>query len=189
MHRRWSSRSARCRENRRDQLKQADHEHGRVGQLIQRIDFRRFALVRGFDRDERDAEHDERDGNRCIVVEQFLEQVVPFQADNRRRDARNDDLAPQTDDVAVDGDGRAAVAALIALHRPDLVPEQNHDRENCAELNDDLEHLVERIRNIELHELVEQYHVARAADRQPLRDALHDTEQERIEPFHILNHW
>ena len=145
--------------------------------------------MRGLDGDERNAEHDQRDSDRLIVVKQLLKQIVPLEADDRRRNAGDNDLAPQTDNIAVDRDGRAAVTAVIALERPDLVPEQHDDRKDRAELNHDLEHFIECVRNVQLDKFVEQYHVARAADRQPFRDALHDTEQECLKPFHILYHY
>ena len=84
------------------------------------------------------------------------------------------------------------IAPCVGLHLMNvtlrMVPEQHDDRKDRAELNHDLEHFIECVRNVQLDKFVEQYHVTRAADRQPFRDALHDTEQECLEPFHILNH-
>ena len=117
------------------------------------------------------AEHNQRDGNRLVIVEQFFKQVVPLETDDRRRNARYQNFDPQLDGIRIQHDGCAAVTALSPFKRENLSPEQDNDREYRTELNNHLEHAVKRFRHVQFDELVEQDHMSGTADRQPLGDA------------------
>ena len=163
-----------AREHSRDQLKHADHKHGRISKLRECVDARRLALVRVLHQNECYAEHDQCDGNRLVIVEQFFKQVVPLETDDRRRNTSYQNFNPQLYGIHIEYDGRAAVTALSPFKRENLSPEQDNDREYRTELNNHLEHAVKRFRHVQLYKLIEQNHVSGTADRQPLGDALYN---------------
>ena len=162
------------REHSRNQLEHTDHKYSRVSKLCECVDARRLALMGILDQNERHAEHDQRDGNRLVIVEQFFKQIVPLESDNRRRNASYQNLDPQLDGIHIQHDGCAAVTALSPFKRENLSPEQDNDREYRTELNNHLEHAVKRFRHVQLYKLIEQNHVSGTADRQPLGDALYN---------------
>ncbi len=163
-----------AREHSRDQLEHADHKYGRVSKLSECIDARRLALMRVLHQNECCAEHDQRDGNRLVIVEQFFKQVVPLETDDCCRNARYQNFDPQLDGIHIQHDGCTAVTALSPLKRENLSPEQDNNREYRTELNNHLEHAVKRFRHVQLYKLIEQNHVSGTADRQPLGDALYN---------------
>ena len=78
-----------------------------------------------------------------------------------------------------------AAAFGVAAKRPELSPKQQHHREDRAQLDDDLKHRIEALRDAgERQDLFEQDHVSRAADRQPFCNALDDAVQ-RLSLIHI----
>ena len=163
-----------AREHSRDQLEHTNHKYGRISKLSKCVDARRLALMGILDQNECCAEHDQRDGNRLVIVEQFFKQVVPLETDDRRRNTSYQNLDPQLDGIHIQYDGCAAVTALSPFKRENLSPEQDNNREYRTELNNHLEHAVKRFRHVQLHKLIEQNHVSGTADRQPLGDALYN---------------
>ena len=163
-----------AREHSRDQLEHTYHKHGRLSKLSECVDARRLALMRILDQNKRYAEHDQRNGNRLVIVEQFFKQVVPLETNDRRRNTSYQNLDPQLDGIHIQHDGCAAVTALSPFKRENLSPEQDNNREYRTELNNHLEHAVKRFRHVQLYQLIEQNHVSGTADRQPLGDALYN---------------
>ena len=158
-----------------------------VSKLRECVDARRLALVRVLHQNECCAEHDQRDGNRLIIVEQFFKQVVPLETNDRRRNTSYQNFDPQLDGIHIQHDGCAAVTALSPFKRENLSPEQDNNREYRTELNNHLEHAVKRFRHVQLYKLIEQNHVSGTADRQPLGDALYNAEQKCFEQFyHVI---
>ena len=175
------------REHSRDQLEHADHKHGRVSKLRECVDARRLALMRILDQNECYAEHNQRDGNRLVIIEQFFKQVVSLETDDRRRNTSYQNFNPQLDGIHIQHDGCAAVTTLSPFKRENLSPEQDNDREYLTELNNHLEHAVKRFRHVQLYKLIEQNHMSGTADRQPLGDALYNAEQKCFEQFyHVI---
>ena len=176
-----------AREYRCDQLEHTNHKHGRVSKLRECVDARRLALVRVLHQNECCAEHDQCDGNRLVIVEQFFKQVVPLETDDHRRNTSYQNLDPQLDGIHIQHDGCAAVTALSPFKRENLSPEQDNNREYRTELNNHLEHAVKRFRHVQFDELVEQDHMSGTADRQPFSDALYNAEQKCFEQFyHVI---
>ena len=123
------------------------------------------------DHDERDAVDDERGSDDPRVVEVLLHEVVQRNADNRRRQAAHDDLAPQTPGVA------ALLARLAKPKRQQVTDEQHAHGQDRAKLNHHEEHVPELFGHVELDELVHQDHVAGRRDGQPFRNALHNAKE------------
>ena len=98
-------------------------------------------------------------------------------ADDRRGQAAHDDLAPQAPR------GATLLARLAKAKRQQVAYEQHTYSENGAKLDDDKEHVPEFLGDVELDELVDQDHVPRRGDRQPLRDALDQTEKRGFKQF------
>ena len=134
------------------------------------------ALVRApvLDHDKQHAVHNERQRHDGSVVEMLLHPVVERQADRRRRNAAEHDLAPQHPRVAT------ALLALAGRKRVELVEKQHADSQNGAELNHDQEHIPERLAHVHLDELVHQDHVTGRRDGQPFGDALDQAHEGRF---------
>ena len=138
--------------------------------------------VAQFHNDENDAVDDERrsddDGGDVFVRHDVrLHPVIQRQADDGSRDGSHDDFRPDIPRRAL------LLRGLPARERIELVEEQDDDRHDGAKLNDDKERAVERFGHVQLHELVQQHHVAGGRDRQPFGNALDDAEQARLERF------
>ena len=137
----------------------------------------RLVLTGGLDDDERDAVGDERGRDDERAAEVIFHPIVQRDADEGRRQARDDDLPPQPP---------GALALLRGLRPGERVQRtEEHDAhgEDGAELDDDEEHVPEVLGDVQRHELAEQEHVSRARDGQPLRDALDEPVQGRLQKF------
>ena len=134
------------------------------------------ALVRApvLDHDKQHAVHNERQRHDGSIVEMLLHPVVERQADRRRRNATEHNLAPQHPGVAT------ALLALAGRERIELMEEQHTDGQNGAELNHDQEHIPERLAHVHLDELVHQDHVTGRRNRQPFGDALDQAHEDRF---------
>ena len=135
-----------------------------------------LALARApvLDHDKQHAIHNERQRHDGGIVEMLLHPVVERQADRRRRNAAEHDLAPQHPGVAT------ALLALAGRKRVKVVEEQDADGQNGAELNNDQEHIPERLAHVHLDELVHQDHVTRRRNGQPFGDALDQAHEGRF---------
>ena len=135
-----------------------------------------LALARApvLDHDKQHAVHNERQRHDGSVVEMLLHPVVERQADRRRRNATEHNLAPQHPGVAT------ALLALAGRERVELVEKQHADGQNGAELNHDQEHIPERLAHVHLDELVHQDHVTRRRNGQPFGDALDQAHEGRF---------
>jgi len=129
------------------------------------------------DHDECDAVDDERRSDDPCVVEVLLHEVIERDANDRRRQAAHDDLAPQAPRVA------ALLLRLAKAKGQQVAQEENANGENSAKLDHDEEHVPEFLGDVELDELIDQDHVPRRGDRQPLRDALDQTEKRGFKQF------
>src|SRR6185437_14044145 len=107
-----------------ERLKEADEERFAISDLG-KLDVDVDALIESLEHDERDSA-DEKGGEHDVdISEQIcLDQLVHREADDPRRDERDDELREH-------------------LRSPELAPIQHDDREDGAELNDDLEALQE----------------------------------------------
>ena len=104
----------------------------------------------------------------------LLHPVVERQADCRRRNATEHNLAPQHPGVAT------ALLALAGRERIELMEKQHADGQNGTKLNHDQEHVPERLAHVHLDELIHQDHVTRRRNRQPFGDALDQAHEGRF---------
>ena len=72
---------------------------------------------------------------------------------------------------------------VLLAERPELREVQHDDCQNCAELDDDLEHLLEFVRDVQLEELIHEDHVSGAAHREPFCDTLYNAEDDSLQKF------
>ena len=77
---------------------------------------------------------------------------------------------------------------LLVAERPKLVPKLCYDCNDCAELNYNEKHILEFGRNIQLYELVNEYHMTCTADGQPFGNSLDDTENDYLNNFNEFYH-
>ena len=105
----------------------------------------------------------------------LLHEVVEQDANHRCRNARNDDLAPQRPG------GATTLRAFARAKRIELVEEVHAHRQDGAQLDNDLEHAPELFRHVQADEFINENHVTRRRDGQPLGDALDQTEKRRFE--------
>ena len=130
-----------------------------------------------FHHDEEDAVQDQHGGNGDVVVEAGLEPVVQ-RADDQHRQGGGHHLEPELPDLRLGGH-----AAVPQPEGPELVPEQDHHREDGTQLDDHAEHGHELFTCIELDELLHKDHVTGGRDGQPLGDALHNAHQDGFQNF------
>ena len=133
--------------------------------------------VAAFHDDEDNAVKYEHDGYRVGVVEVFVHPVIEEQANDSRRDTADRDHAPQAP--------RAALFSVRFLRREgvELVEIEQDDRHDSAQLDDHEEEREELIAHVELHEFIDQDHVARRRDGEPFGDAFDDADEESFECF------
>ena len=132
-------------------------------------------LVVVLDDDEHDAVENQRRRNDRRRHEVLFHVLVEEQADDCRRDACHDDLHPELHRITL------LLARLPRRERVELLETQHDDGHDGAELDDDEEHVHERLADIELDELIDKNHMARTRYRQPLRKTLHDAENDGLE--------
>jgi hypothetical protein len=86
------------------------------------------------DREDREAADDQRDRDDLRVPEQRLDMLVQRETDHRRRDKRDHQVAQEQPGFRL---------TLQQPHAdcPERPPVQHHDRQDRAELDDDVEHL------------------------------------------------
>ena len=111
---------------------------------------------------------DEHGGHRDVVIEVRLHPVVQ-RADDQHRQGGRHHLEPQAPDTGL-GDH----TALPQAEGPQLAPEQHHHGQDGTQLDDHPEHGHELFAGVEFDDLLQQDHMARGRDGQPLGDALHD---------------
>lgn len=184
----------------REHLEHADEQRIRPAQRSDRIYAWLAAVIIPLDKQEADAIEQQHQGHDGWIIEVLVEPIVQRQADEHGRQAGNRDLQPHDDLVhtaitvaealqaaheavrALLGEPRALRDALT-VEGPELAPVEHHNSKDRAELDDDVEHLLERIRLLQRPDGVRQDQMARAADGKPLRDALHDAEHDDLQPF------
>ena len=105
--------------------------------------------------------------------------IIKQQGDDRAGDAGDHDLEPERNLIHFNH----RLCLIPELEREHLAPKQDDDRQNSAQLDDHKEHFLERIAHLQRDELIHEQHVARAADGQPFRNALHDTEENDFQYF------
>ena len=89
------------------------------------------------------------------------------------------------DDLAPEIECRAPLCLRLALkERVEFFEVQHDDGKNRAELNHNEEHIHECRRHIEPNELIDEDHMPRTRDRQPLRQSLHDAQNDNLHQFH-----
>ena len=130
-------------------------------------------LARVLDDDERDAVDDERRSDHERAAQMLLHPVVERDAHRGGRHTRNHDLCPHPPR------GAALLRRLALGERVELVEEQHAHRKDGPELDNHQKHVPEVRAHIKFYELVEQQHVARGRDGQPLGDALDQSIQGR----------
>ena len=124
-----------------------------------------------------------------------LDPVVECQSDHGCRQTRYDDLEPHDNfvqitvivykvlnpckDLVVAWIGKIALAFrfAFAMKRPEIPEIDDDNRKDCTELDDNFKNILEISCHIQLNKLIYQNHVAGAADRKPLGNALYDTQQ------------
>ena len=103
--------------------------------------------------------------------------IVQRQADNRRRNASEHDLAPKLPRVA------APLLALAGRKRIELMKKQHADSKDCTQLNNHQKHVEKCLAHVELDKLIDQDHMTGRRDGQPFRDALDQTQEGRFKQF------
>ena len=121
-----------------------------------------------FHHKEQHAVKDEHGGHRDVVVEVCFHPVVQ-RADDQHRQGGGHHLEPQVPDTGLGDD-----PALFQPEGPQLTPEQHHNGQNGTQLDDYPEHGHELFAGVELDDLLQQDHMTRGRDGQPLGNALHD---------------
>ena len=147
-------------------LPHADEQGIPVGDLLQTHHMGRGAAV--LHHQEQHTVQDEHGGHRDVIVEVRLHPVVQ-RADDQHRQGSGHHLEPQVPDTGL-GDH----TALPQTKGPQLAPEQHHHSQNGTQLDDHPEHGHELLAGVEPDDLLQQDHMARGRDGQPLGDALHD---------------
>ena len=127
-----------------------------------------------------------------------LDPVVECQSDHGCRQTRYDDLEPHDNfvqitvivykvlntckDLVVAWIGKIAPASgfTFTMKRPEIPEIDDDNRKDCTELDDNFKNILEIICHIQLNKLIYQNHVAGAADRKPLGNALYDTQQDNL---------
>ena len=66
---------------------------------------------------------------------------------------------------------------LLYVKRPQLIPVQNNDCENCSQLDHNQKYIHKILRNIQVNKLIHQDHMAGTADRKPLCNSFHNTKE------------
>lgn len=141
-----------------------------------------------FDDDEQNPEQDQHHGDGRRVVEMGFEEIVEGAADDRRRNCRDDDLEPHFQDVVVPADFADPIfGGADAADRPQPLPVQQHDRQNCAELNDDHVHRNKALRFVQIHKGLKEIQVARTGNRQPFGNPFHNAENNRFDNVEHTN--
>ena len=111
---------------------------------------------------------DERDGNDYLVVEVLVDPIVKSEPHDSGGDASDNDHAPEMPG------GTLLVFGLRRREWVELVPVHDDDGQDGADLDHHEEQGEELVRHIEMHELVDEDHVASRGDGKPFRDALDD---------------
>ena len=127
-----------------------------------------------------------------------LDPVVECQSDHGCRQTRYDDLEPHDNfvqitvivykvlntckDLVVAWIGKIAPASgfTFTMKRPEIPEIDDDNRKDCTELDDNFKNIFEISCHIQLNKLIYQNHVAGAADRKPLGNALYDTQQDNL---------
>ena len=127
-----------------------------------------------------------------------LDPVVECQSDHGCRQTRYDDLEPHDNfvqitvivykvlntckDLVVAWIGKIAPAFCFAfaMKRPEIPEIDDDNRKDCTELDNNFKNILEISCHIQLNKLIYQNHVAGAADRKPLGNALYDTQQDNL---------
>ena len=113
-----------------------------------------------------------------------FDDVIKQERHGRARDARHHNLEPKGKRVLFP----KRFFAVLKLEREHFVPEQDDHRKDCAELNHNKEHFLERIVCVELQELIHKQHVPGAADRQPLGNPFHNPEENHFQKLDKIRH-
>ena len=103
-----------------------------------------------------------------------LQPVVGKDPHDRGRDAGHNGLAPQADRITIN---KAFSCPVVLFDGPDRIPVEDYDRQDRSQLDHNEKHLPENSRDAQRHKLIQQDHMAGAADRKPFRDAFHQAEQ------------
>ena len=131
--------------------------------------------IAAFEHDEDDAVEYEHRGNDPCVVKVLGHPVIEEYADDGRRNAADDDHAPQAPGLL------ALHRRLLARERVELREVEDDDGHDGADLDDDEEEIEEGRRDVELHELVDEDHVPGRRDGQPFGQSLDKTDEKRLE--------
>lgn len=140
-----------------------------------------------FNGNERHAVEHEHGRHNRRGVQVRIHPVIQGNAHHGAGQNRDHDLEPQADRVHFE---KALDPLALFRHpeRPELAKVEHHHRQDGPQLDDHRKHGLKCIAHLKLHELVEQDHVSRGTDRQPLRDAFHNTKEQRLERFDPKNH-
>ena len=166
--------AARARHERED-LEDADDQGRLVVEATKVRDDRAAVLVVVLNDDEHDAVENQRRRDDRRRHEVLLHVLIEEQADDCGRDAGHDDLHPKLHRVVL------LLTRLPRRERIELLKAQHDDGHDGAELDDDEEHVHERLADIELDELIDKNHMARTRYWQPLRKTLHNAEDDGLE--------
>ena len=106
-----------------------------------------------------------------------LDIVVEQQGHDGPRNAGHYYLEPDGEGVHFD----RRLCFILELEGEHLLPEQDHHRQDRAQLDHHEEHILECVAHVQGQKFVHQQHVARAADGQPFRHALHDAQKNDLQ--------
>ena len=135
------------------------------------------AMVAALEHDEDDAVQDEHRGNADLVVKMLVHPIVEREAEHRRRNAPDDDHAPQPPGAF------ALRRRLLETEGVELVEVHDDDGENRADLDDHEEQGEELVGYLQFHELVDEDHVAGRRDGQPFGNAFDNALEQGFQDF------
>ena len=175
------------RKDRRDQLKDADHQNGIVSQRGNAAHLRGAVLMPLFDPDKRDTKQNQHNGNCPRIVQVCLTPVVQQKPDHCRRHRCHDDLAPHLENVLFQACPEAGlchgVRVILLAERPQLFPVDDDNRQNSSQLNHNVKHFLEIICCVQFQKFVQQNQMSSTADRKPFCNAFHNTENQGLDEF------
>ena len=181
------SRTARAR-HKRQHLEQTNHQcHAHVNQLDILDAGAAVRVLPLLHQNERYAVKNQHRRDHRSVMQVRIHPVVKRNTDDCTGQNGDHDLEPQHNGVHLKQPDEA-LALFGHFEGPELGEVQQHNRQNRAELNDHLEHGLKRIGHLQLNELIQQNHVSRRADGQPLGNALHNAEEQCLQRFNKQIH-
>ena len=158
-------------------LEEADANGVQIGNVLQGFHPGLPPPVPVFHQQEAHAVEDQGAGDHRGCGKMGFDVVVQQDGGHGAGDAGHNDLQPEGDGLLLQADpalGRSAKG-------PELVPEQDHHRQDGAQLDHYEEHLLEGLGGVDLQEFVHQQHMAGRTHRKPFGYTLDNAEEDDLQ--------